>query len=113
MATSFAPPKEFTYDFTNYDHDAYQKAEDDFVEDTRKFCVENTDSKSKLVGETIQFPMGDGCAVYMVYRTSPLQIIHLPVGDVWHADQCTIRGLRVKDIKLQIERSKAMKKLFS
>lgn len=112
MAKAFKAPKgcNFTYDFN--DPAGWENADKKCLSYLRKFCYDNTDSKSSLVGETVNFPVADGYAVYMVYRTTPLQLIHVPIGDEWQADDCTIRGLRVKDIKERIECKKKLDKIF-
>ena len=114
MATAFAPPEgyDFEYDFRNFDPEAYDKANNEYIERLRKFCKDHTDSNSNLVGETVKTGSGDGYAVYMVFRTKPLQIIHVPIGDAWHADECWIRGLRVKDVKQMVESDKKLKGIF-
>jgi hypothetical protein len=35
-------------------------------------------------GLQVALPMGDGHALYVILTTSPLQLIHVPIGDKWH-----------------------------
>lgn len=118
MAKAFAPPKGYDFDF-KFDFDGsddtfkkFDEACEKYVKRLRKFCKKHSDSNSPLVGETIKTPKADGYAVYMVFRTKPLQIIHVPIGDAWHADPVWIRGLRLKDVKEMVENEKALAKMF-
>jgi hypothetical protein len=115
MAKAYSPPAgyEYHYDYSNFDRDACTKSEEDYIERLRKYCKDNTDSRSNLVGETIEFQVADGYAVYMIFTTSPLQLIHVPIVDAYQVDACTIRGLRVKDIKDKLKWKKKMKSMFS
>lgn len=116
MATAFAPPEgyDFEYDFSksgSWCRETYFNAQEEYIERLRKFCKENTDSNSPLVGEIVRTHVADNFANYMVYRTKPLQLIHVPVGDAYHADPVWIRGLRLSDVKKQIEGEKAWKEI--
>lgn len=111
MAKAFAEPEGYEYQFDNVVSN-YAQAEKNHYERLKKWCKENTDSKSPLVGETIQFSVADGSAVYMVFSTSPLHLIHSSYGDGYQAHDALIRGLRVSDVKEQVERAKTMAKLF-
>jgi len=61
----------------------------------------------------IRFPRGDGYAQYMVWRTRPLSLLHLPVGDAWDLPDYQIRGLRVKDVRDIVARERGLRELFS
>jgi hypothetical protein len=101
MAKAFAPPKGYNFNF-DWNKD-WQQQEDAYVERLRKFCKKHTDSKSNLVGVVFRFPCADSHACYMVFRTKPLELIHVPIGDAWEASDYEIRGLRISDIKAQVE----------
>lgn len=60
----------------------------------------------------IRFPVGDGYAMYAVYKMKPLQLIHIPYGDAYDADPILLRGLNRNDVEQMIERKKAVAKLF-
>jgi hypothetical protein len=113
MAKAYAPPKGYDYepDYGNWQD--WQKHENAYIKRLRSFCKKNSDSKNPLVGEIIKTPMADSYAFYMVYRTKPLELIHVPIGDAWHADNIWLRGLRLADVKKMVENEKAIAKLFS
>jgi hypothetical protein len=63
-----------------------------------------------LVGEIIRFPMADGYAEYMVAATTPLELIHIPLGDAW--DFQYAHRLTKKDVEDKIKNQKALEELF-
>jgi hypothetical protein len=93
--------------------EAYTKAEEEWTKELAEWCRTNTDSRSDLIGEVIRFPRGDGTANYMVFRTKPLSLLHIPLGDAWDLPDYQMRGLRVKDVRELVRSSKAMDELFS
>lgn len=111
MAKAYAPPAGYEYEYPEDWHN-WQEHDEKYTKRLRQWCKDNTTSRSELVGETIQFPIADGYAVYMVFQTSPLELIHVPTGDAWQADACTIRGLRLKDVKERLALNKKLKSLF-
>lgn len=112
MATVFAPPKDMPeppgiMDYMEPERarpnlEGLRKAEGEWVERLAEWCRSHTDSSSDLVGEVIHIPWGDGAALYMVFRTKPLQLIHLPIGDAWSVPDYMTRGLRVSDLKRMV-----------
>jgi hypothetical protein len=92
---------------------ALQQAEKKWLEELVEWCRANTDSRSELIGEVIRFPRGDGTANYMVFRTKPLSLLHIPLGDAWDLPDYQMRGLRVKDIQEIVRSERAMQKLFA
>jgi len=62
--------------------DVNQAIEDKFISEVKDFCLKRSPNK-EYVGETIQFPAADGYAVYMIANLSPVELIHLPIGDAW------------------------------
>lgn len=111
MAEVYGPPE--GYDFVpSGDWSAWRKEENAYMDKLRDWCKQNSASKNPLVGETIKTPVGDGYAVYMIFDTRPFELIHVPVGDAWHADAVWVRGLRLSDAKKMVENDKAMAKLF-
>jgi len=101
MAKIYAPPAGLEYN-CDYSKD-WQKQENKYLDKLRKYCKQHTDSKSALVGETFRIPMADSYALYMVFRTKPLELIHVPTGDAWDAPDYQTRGIRLQDIKEQVE----------
>jgi hypothetical protein len=61
----------------------------------------------EVVGELVSFPVGGGYANYVVWRAKPLQLVHIPVGDAWHIDDATARGLRLSDLEWQFRRNRS------
>jgi len=112
MATAFAPTKDMEF-HCDFNIEKMQKDEESYIDRLRQWCLQNTDSTNPLVGKIIQIPHADGYAVYMVFRTKPLQIIHVATGDAWHADSIWIRGLKLSDVKKMIQREETLNKTFS
>lgn len=71
-----------------------------------------THSKSDIAGKVMRFPVADGKAVYMVYTTRPLTLIHLNYGDGYTLDEMTLRGMRVSDVRAQLQKEDALDALF-
>ena len=102
MAKIYAPPAEIGEFKCNYDKD-WQKQEDTYIEKLRQYCKKHTDSKNALVGVIFRIPIADGYAQYMVFRTKPLEMIHVPTGDAWDAPDYQTRGVRLSDVKEQVK----------
>jgi hypothetical protein len=83
--------------------------EEAFIEQVQKYCKKN--GSGKYAGELFQIPMGDGYAQYVVHSLSPLQVIHLKIGDAW--DSPDVRYYTAAHIKQKVDSLKAMNKLFS
>jgi hypothetical protein len=90
----------FTREDGRYDVDACIAAETAFLERVQEWAREN--GEGDLAGQVWRYPVGDGHAIYVVYRNRPLWLIHVPIGDAWQVDEITERGLRVSDIRKQI-----------
>ena len=93
--------------------DALWKAEEEWLAELVEWCLTNTDSRSELIGEVIRFPRGDGYAQYMVFRTKPLTLLHIPLGDNWDLPEYQLRGLRVSDVRELVRSERAVRELFS
>lgn len=91
----------------------YREAENKFLEDLKTWCVERA-AKAGVndpnIGEIIDFPVADGKAIYMVAALSPVQLIHVPVGDAW--DFQYAHKLNKKDIVTKIQQGKKLAELF-
>ena len=84
-----------------------RETENAFIEKLRQWCVDRAkDSGQQHIGEVIHFPVADGRACYMVAALSPLQLIHLPIGDAWQF-QYDFR-LTKKDVVEKIKNQKAL-----
>ena len=109
MAKIYNPPKGLEFK-CNYSGD-WEKQENEYLDKLRKYCKANTDSKHPLVGATFRIPMADSYALYMVFRTKPLELIHVATGDAWDAPDYQTRGIRLQDIQDQVEFDKEIAKL--
>lgn len=68
---------------------------------------------SSLVGARLDFPRGDGYAVYVVTKDRPLTLAHVPYGDAWQADECTLRGVNAPFVRRMLRSRIALRRLFS
>ena len=57
----------------------------------------------EYAGETVSFSVADGAAVYMVVKSKPLTLQHVNTGDNYFIPYAHVRGLRLSDIKPDIE----------
>lgn len=64
---------------------------------------------TSVVGYLWATPRGDGMAIYRVKSESPLTLEHVPYGDAWDALAETIRGLRLSDIRREIDFERSWK----
>jgi len=86
-----------------------------YNKDCEKFRVELKEKlielgfKGKNVGETIQFPVADSYAEYMVASMRPLQLVHLPLGDAWEFQYAHL--LTAKEVQSNIDFQKEMEKM--
>ena len=106
MGKVYAPPVEIKHpEFTAKD---YFKAEENYINAVVAWAKQH--GKGKLAGEVIQFPVADGYAQYVVFSTTPVALIHLPIGDAWQYQYAN--RLTASDIKEKVRQSQAMAKLF-
>ena len=110
----------FEVNCTNYDSARELKREQEWLfflkRDLR--TARNADSgrgnfKQSLVGEELGWQRGDGFARYIVTHDRPFTVAHLHIGDGYQVEPETIRGLRLKDAKLQIKQRKEIRAIFS
>lgn len=110
-AKIYSPPSELGEPETHYgDWEKHQSAEAEYIKKVQAWALKN--GSGNLCGEIFRYPVGDGCAQYVVLKSSPLTLIHLPVGDAWHIPAVVARGLRLQDLKDDIQRSRSLGKLF-
>lgn len=77
--------------------DALHEAESEYLEALAQRCQRH--GKSPLLGKEVRWQRADGYARYMVWRTRPLELIWLQLGDAWSVEEELIRGLRVSDVQ--------------
>jgi hypothetical protein len=63
--------------------------------------------------DVLYFPVGDGYAYYVVSNWTPLTLSHVPFGDCWKIPDSMIRGLRIIDVRRQLQKQKVLVSLFS
>lgn len=109
-AGSLTPPFDFG-DFRNakghWDHEAHQKAEDEWLEKIKADL--RAKNKGDLVGEEVRWQRGDGYARYVITKQRPLTLAHLNVGDAWQAGGETVRGYRLQDAQRDVEADRRWK----
>lgn len=113
MAKVYAPPQSIPQpDYTivtQKSFEEYEKAIKEYLKKLKEWCKKRK-PRGQLVGEIIRFPVADGHAEYMVASLSPLELIHIPLGDAWHFQW--IGKINSKDVRQMIESEKALIKLF-
>lgn len=111
MAKAYRPPYDPPeHDFSDFNFEKYEKKNNIYIEELRLEAKQN--GKSDLLGEILRWQRGDGYAMYMVWDTKPLKLIHLPIDDAWSVEDALIRGLRISDVKEMVEQDKALSKIF-
>lgn len=108
MAQLVGTPKKIAIGFMQQDGENYA----DFAKRSdaayEKLCKEAAAlDDGELVGAIIRLPYADGQAHYRISCISPLRLQHIPIGDAWHVSAATIRGLRLDDVKVMVNRSRA------
>ena len=111
MAKIFAAPSSIVVPGWNIKK-TYEEnvAEENKYLDTLKDVLTKRKPTQKLVGEIIRFPAADGYAEYMVASTTPLELVHIPLGDAW--DFQYAHRLTKKDVEEKIKNQKALEELF-
>ena len=94
-----------------FDFEGYEAACEKFRADLAALCREN--GKSDVLGEVVKWQRADGYAEYIVWRTRPLELIHLPLGDGWQIEAPLMRGLRLADVREMVDRDRALRALFA
>lgn len=116
-ATIYAPPEEVgdppEIDFSDTKGktiDEVLAPETEWEESVKAWCREN--GSGELCGEEVRWGRGDGYARYVVYTEKPLGLIHLATGDAWQIEDVFRRGLRLSDIRAEVERQNRLAELF-
>lgn len=108
MATIYSSPIPVPeLNFQNFNN--YLKECEEFKIKLKELISKNR--KGKNIGEIIKFPVADGYAEYMVASMNPPEFIHIPTGDAWEFQYAHLLG--EKEIQQEIDKQKALKKLFS
>ena len=112
MAKVYKAPVEIALPEFTTDREKWIAGEEKYLADVRRYCKENSPSRSDLVGREISHYAPHGSARYMVFNTSPLQLFHLELGDGYSVGPIWERGLRVSDIRRMIKCDRELKRLF-
>jgi hypothetical protein len=94
-----------------YRHASWREDEARYIDELRAMARE--DSKGALVGKVVSFQVADGYARYMVWRQSPLSLVHLDLMDGYRIPEAHARGLNLADIKALVARDDALAALFA
>jgi hypothetical protein len=108
MAKIYSPPQELAETPDFFPIENWQQREQEWVDKMREWCL--TNGSGDLCGEIVREGVGDGYAQYMVFKSKPLTLIHLPIGDAWNFQWANKWNL--KDIKGMVERNRNHKRLF-
>ena len=77
-----------------------------------KKTVKDKRPNDELAGEILQFQVADGYAQYLVKSSKPLTLQHVQDGDGYSVHHALIRGLRLEDVRDQVESHRKMRELF-
>jgi hypothetical protein len=91
--------------------DAYDRRCEAMLESIRLKAEKRPDDQ--VVDGLLKFPVADGHAYYAVVSEKPLVLQHVPYGDGYCVSTSKIRGLRLQDVKFQLEAERELEKLFS
>jgi hypothetical protein len=110
MAKIYSPPEEVG-DVPKFkrDYDAFVTEEKEWKDKLQDWCKKY--GQGKYRGETIQFGVADGYAEYMVFKSTPLSLIHIPLGDGYMFPWA--KRILLKDVKEMLARQKSFEKIFS
>ena len=108
MATIYAPPSEVPV--PGFNLDTWQEDHKRFIDALRAWCQQH--NAAPETGEIIRFQVADGYAQYMIYSLKPVKLVHIPLG----GDAYTfpyINRLTAADVRKEVRREQAIRKLFS
>lgn len=111
MGKIYSPPEKIIapgYNFKLSTKENLEK-EEEYLRELIKWC-RNRCPHIEEIGEIITFPVADGKAFYMVMNLSPVELIHIPLGDAWEFQYA--HRLTRKDILEKIKQQTEFKKLW-
>lgn len=114
MAKVFCGPKHIQWEMPlPFRFEVMEKVEKEYAEKLKQWCKETSGCSDPIVGEIIRTHVADGYALYMVYRTKPLHLIHMEGGDGWRESAVWERGLNLSDVRDMVANHQEMVKMFS
>lgn len=110
MGEIFFPPQELEKPrFDSSDVKGSLEREEQYIEDIAKWARKH--GKGEYAGETIQFQVADGYAIYVVFSLRPVKLIHVSYLDGYQFEY--VHRLTAEDVIEKIEQKKALDELFS
>jgi hypothetical protein len=95
----------------NIDVNGYVAACRAHTEAVKEWC--GTHGQGDLAGRFWRYPVADGYAEYVVYKTRPLTLIHLDHMDGYSIPEVVRRGLSASLIREEIRRQESLSALFN
>lgn len=86
----------------------YLKKDQEYIDKLRHYC-KTENPNDKYAGVLLRFPMADGAAQYMVFRSKPIEVFWIELGDAWDSPYAD-KIIDLKEIKRQISWDKFWKK---
>ena len=112
MGKIYSTPKEIQEPVFNFkDIKGSNEKEAKYIQEVKDWCKSHSTEKTEYVGEIITIPHADSFACYIVFKTKPVQLIHLQIGDGWNSPYADL--LTTKRVKVMIESDRKLAKLFS
>jgi hypothetical protein len=113
MAKFYLPPKELgdppPFDYKN--SIASTEAQEHWVDMVKAWCKNR--GNGNLRGEEWRWHVADGMVRHVILSEKPLTLIELPLGDGYHLDKMTARGLRLSDVRAHISFQKKTEELIA
>ena|SRR6266446_3751909 len=113
MGKVYAPPKELgdvpQLNSRTEPWQTYQERVNQYVDKVQQWAKQN--GQGDLAGKRVSFQFADGYAQYVVFKTKPVVLIHLPVGDAWQYPY--VNRLTTADIREKVRRAEGLSKLFA
>lgn len=88
----------------------FQKREEALMKELSEKSAK-VDPEGDLTGALIRFQVADGYAVYVVSKSEPLTLQHVPYMDAYQANEATIRGINKNTVRSQIMRDRVFAKM--
>lgn len=115
MATIYLAPKGFEaprLTIEDYRERRYEAISEAYVARLAAEARKGQPHADPLIGRVVRFPIADGYAEYIVWRLRPLQLVKVELGDAWDIPNAYARGLRVSDIRAQVEAEDRLRAYF-